>query len=120
MENYISNNGLKIGKIWLDIEPTSGDCNAWNLGSTGNTNLAKQYTSLMRSSSYSWGIYANCNQWSGVFGSTSVNVGSDLPFWAVQADGTAGVNTVTRFCGGWTSAYAKQYQIGECVGMFVE
>jgi hypothetical protein len=113
MVSYIANNGLQIGHIWLDIEPTSGTCNAWNLGSTANTNLARQYTSLARSSQYSWGVYANANQWSGMFGSTSVNVGSDLPLWAVQADGTPGVNTVTRFMGGWTTAYARQYQIGK-------
>lgn len=113
MENYISNNGLSINNIWLDIEPTSGTCNAWNLGASANTALAKQYTALARQSNYQWGVYANANQWSGIFGSTSVDVGSDLPFWAVQDDGTPGVNTVTNFCGGWTTAYAKQYQIGK-------
>lgn len=113
MESYISNNGLSIGNIWLDIEPTSGTCNAWNLGASANTNLARQFTSLARNSQYSWGVYANANQWSGMFGSTSVDVGSDLSLWAVQADGTPGVNTVTRFMGGWTSAYGKQYKIGE-------
>lgn len=113
MQNYISSNGMQIGHIWLDIEPTSGTCNAWNLGASANTALAKQYTSIIRSSGYNWGIYANPNQWSGMFGSKTVNVGSDLPWWAVQDDGVAGVNTVNNFCGGWTSAYAKQYKLGK-------
>jgi len=53
------------------------------------------------------------NQWSGMFGSRSTNVGSQLPLWAVQFDSKPGVNTVTTFMGGWTSAVAKQYNLGE-------
>ncbi len=48
-----------------------------------------------------------------MFPSRSTNVGSDLPLWAVQADGTAGVSSVHTFMGGWSSAYAKQYKEGE-------
>lgn len=48
-----------------------------------------------------------------MFASRSTNVGSDLPLWAVQADGKPGVSTVHTFMGGWTSAYAKQYKEGE-------
>lgn len=111
----INSNGLQIGTIWLDIEPTSGTCNAWNLGASSNTALAKQYTSLARSSGLKWGVYGNGNQWSGMFGSRSVDVGSDLPLWAVQDDGTPGVNTVTTFMGGWTTAAAKQYSLSASI-----
>jgi hypothetical protein len=52
------------------------------------------------------------NQWSGMFGSRSTDVGSQLPLWAVQDDFKPGVNTVTTFMGGWTSAVAKQYNLG--------
>jgi hypothetical protein len=48
-----------------------------------------------------------------MFGSRSTDVGSQLPLWAVQDDFTPGVNTVTTFMGGWTSAVAKQYNLGE-------
>ena len=48
-----------------------------------------------------------------MFASRSTDVGSDLPLWAVQADGKPGVSTVHTFMGGWTSAYAKQYKEGE-------
>ncbi|RYP62576.1 hypothetical protein DL769_007246 [Monosporascus sp. CRB-8-3] len=109
IESYISRNGMQIGRIWLDIEPTSGECNAWNLGASANTALAREYASIIRASSYNWGIYANGNQWSGMFGSRSADIASDLPLWAVQFDRTPGVNTVTTFMGGWTTAYAKQY-----------
>lgn len=37
------------------------------------------------------------NQWSGMFGSRSTDVGSQLPLWAVQFDSAPGVNTVNTF-----------------------
>lgn len=50
----------------------------------------------------------------------SSDVGSDLPLWAVQDDFNPGVSTVTTFMGGWTTALAKQYNLGthtpECGG----
>ncbi|KAH7390405.1 glycoside hydrolase superfamily [Cadophora sp. MPI-SDFR-AT-0126] len=107
--NAIDSNGMTLGTLWFDIEPTSGTCNAWNLGATQNTALARQWVSLLQGSGRKWGIYANGNQWSGMFGSRSTDVGSQLPLWAVQFDRTPGVNTVNTFMGGWTSAVAKQY-----------
>ena len=47
-----------------------------------------------------------------MFASRSTDIGSDLPLWAVQDDDTPGVSTVTTFMGGWTVAYAKQYDLG--------
>lgn len=48
-----------------------------------------------------------------MFASLSTDIGSDLPLWAVQDDFVAGVGTTTRFMGGWSKAYAKQYHLGE-------
>ena len=48
-----------------------------------------------------------------MFPSRSSNIGSDLPLWAVQDDGKPGVSTVTTFMGGWTTAFAKQYNLGK-------
>ena len=50
-----------------------------------------------------------------MFASRSTDIGSQLPLWAAQDDFTPGVNTVTTFMGGWTSAVAKQYNLGEHV-----
>ncbi|KAL3425518.1 hypothetical protein PVAG01_02309 [Phlyctema vagabunda] len=106
---------MKIGKLWFDIEPTVASaqvpCNAWQLSATQNIALAKKWVALLEATSYDWGIYANGNQWSGMFGTRSADVGSQLPLWAVQADGKTGVNTVTTFMGGWTTAVAKQYKL---------
>ena len=110
--------GLASAHLWLDIEPcaSSSPCNCWNQGATQNLAVAKQFVSIMRQSSFKWGIYANPNQWSGIFASKSTDVASDLPWWVVDFDNTPGVNTVTNLCGGWTKAYAKQYSLSvtEC------
>ena len=84
------------------------------MGTSANIQLAEQWISLLKASQYKYGIYANGNQWSGMFGTQSQSIGSsDLPFWAVQDDGVSGVGTVTTFCGGWTSAYGKQYDLSK-------
>ncbi|MCJ1236264.1 hypothetical protein MMC14_004242 [Varicellaria rhodocarpa] len=115
--NVISANKIDVEYIWFDVEPTSGTCNAWNLGASANFALAKQWVSLLKATGLQWGIYGNGsdvsirNQWSGIFPSRSSNIGSDLPLWAVQDDGKPGVSTVTTFMGGWTKAFAKQYSL---------
>lgn len=48
-----------------------------------------------------------------MFGSRTADVGSSLPLWAVQFDQTPDVNTVDTFIGGWPSAVAKRYDLGE-------
>ncbi|TAQ87997.1 hypothetical protein B7494_g3671 [Chlorociboria aeruginascens] len=112
----VTSNGMDIEHFWFDIEPTSGACNAWNLGTSANEALAQQWVALLQSSGNTWGIYANGNQWTSMFASRSTDIGSSLPLWAVQDDGTPGANTVTTFMGGWTSASAKQYSLSvtEC------
>ena len=50
-----------------------------------------------------------------MFASINSDIGSDLPLWAVQDDFKPGVGTVTRFMGGWTKAYAKQYHLGKSI-----
>ncbi|TVY24113.1 Counting factor 50 protein [Lachnellula hyalina] len=113
--NAVDSNGMTIGHYWFDIEPTStanGDaCNAWNLGSSANAALAKQWVAALQGSGRKWGIYANGNQWTSMFASRSTDIGSQLPLWAVQFDNKPGVNTVTSLMGGWTSAVAKQYTL---------
>jgi hypothetical protein len=47
-----------------------------------------------------------------MFSTESTDVGLQLPLWAVQVDDTPGINTATRYMGGWTTAVAKQYNLG--------
>jgi hypothetical protein len=118
-ESAIAGAGMQIGTRWFDIEPGGGPCNAWNLGSSANLALAQQWVQLLKQSGNNWGIYANGNEWTRMFASRSTDIGaSDLPLWAVQADGKPGVSTVHTFMAGWTSASAKQYKEGEFVLLF--
>ena len=59
----IDGNGMTLGYLWFDIEPTStasGDaCNAWNLGASANEELATEWVSALQGSGRDWGIYAN-------------------------------------------------------------
>lgn len=52
-----------------------------------------------------------------MFATLDTDIGSDLPLWAVQDNGVPGVLTVTAFMGGWTKAYAKQYNLGNRPGI---
>ncbi|MCJ1472475.1 hypothetical protein MMC13_001123 [Lambiella insularis] len=117
-EDYITSNKLELGHLWFDVEPASGECNAFNLGGTANEALAKEFTAIMDKSTHKWGIYGNGNTWSPMFPSRSTDIGSNLPLWAVQVDDKPDVGTVTTFMGGWTKAFAKQYDNGvkECSG----
>jgi len=58
--------GIKVGHLWLDLEPTAIDtsdcadtCNGWNLGTEANKAMAGQFVDLATKSKYKWGIYAN-------------------------------------------------------------
>ncbi|KAH0563361.1 hypothetical protein GP486_002068 [Trichoglossum hirsutum] len=106
---YIKDNKINVNHLWFDIEPTSGECNAWNLDKTTNLKLAWKFVDALKQSGYTWGIYANGNQWADMFPSRDSNVASDLPLMAVQWDGVAGVDKTTTFMGGWTKAAVKQY-----------
>ena len=59
----IDGNGMNLGYLWFDIEPTStanGDaCNAWNLGDSANEALAQEWVAALQGSGRNWGIYAN-------------------------------------------------------------
>jgi len=116
----INKNSMDIERLWLDIEPTTGVCNAWQLGNAKNLQVAQEWIVQIRETARNWGVYANRNHWEGMFGSLEADFASDLPLWAVQADKVPGVPTVTKLFGGWKSAHAKQYWLDtktpECNG----
>ena len=57
--NVISANKIDVEYIWFDVEPTSGVCNAWNLGASANLALAKSWVSALKATGLKWGIYGN-------------------------------------------------------------
>ncbi|MCJ1426042.1 hypothetical protein MMC29_003944 [Sticta canariensis] len=57
--NVFSANNIIIQNIWFDVEPSSGECNAWNLGRAANLALAEEWVSAMKATGLQWGVYAN-------------------------------------------------------------
>ena len=55
----ISDNNVLVQRLWFDIEPTTGTCNAWQLSKSGNEALAKQWITALKATGLKWGIYAN-------------------------------------------------------------
>ncbi|CUS07132.1 unnamed protein product [Tuber aestivum] len=108
---FLAVNNIIVKRLWLDLEPPGpgSPCQGWNYGATQNTALARQFATAIKATGLKWGIYANGNQWTTMFGSRSVDIASDLPLWAVQWDGVPTLGSVHTFMGGWTTAFAKQY-----------
>jgi len=50
-------------------------------------------------------------QWADLFGTRNATIAPDLPLWAVQDDQNPDFD-LKELMGGWTSAIAKQYNIG--------
>lgn len=57
--NVLAANNIIIQNIWFDVEPTSGECNAWNLGKAANLALAEKWVAAMKATGLQWGVYAN-------------------------------------------------------------
>lgn len=55
----ISDNNVIVQRLWFDIEPTSGVCNAWQLSKSANEALAKDWVAALKATGLKWGIYAN-------------------------------------------------------------
>lgn len=55
----IKDNNIKVHRLWLDVEPTTADCKAWNLSKEDNLALAKQWVAAIKATGLKWGIYAN-------------------------------------------------------------
>jgi hypothetical protein len=105
----ISDGGMKIGRIWLDIEK-SGECKNWDYGSTKNLAEAKDMLSALKSAagSIKTGIYSSSGEWGQVFGSSTVVLDSDQALWFADYDNKDTLTIPHKF-GGWTKAVGKQY-----------
>ncbi|KAI9046801.1 hypothetical protein LZ554_008883 [Drepanopeziza brunnea f. sp. 'monogermtubi'] len=56
----IDNKAMKLGRLWFDIEPTPGTCNAWNLATFRNMALAIEAMEFAAARKRTQvGIYAN-------------------------------------------------------------
>jgi len=116
--------GVKYGRIWIDIE---GVGTSWTKTASSNVKLFTDITSTLTKGGASVGVYTQGWQWNSIMGSSTA--GSSFPVWyAEYGQGPGTYNTNDGTCqysgapqslssfspfGGWTKAYAKQYN-GDC------
>jgi hypothetical protein len=116
--------GVTYGRIWLDIE---GVGKSWTGNPAANAQLFKDIANTLTAGGASVGVYTQGWQWNSIMGSSTA--GSQFPVWYAEYgqgpshynsnDGTCNysgaaqsLSSFTPF-GGWTHAFAKQYN-GDC------
>jgi hypothetical protein len=116
--------GVKYGRVWVDIE---GVGSSWGSNTANNVKLFTDITSTLTRGGASVGVYTQGWQWNSIMGSSTA--GSSFPVWYAEygqgpghyttTDGTCQYSGTTQSLasfspfGGWTHAYAKQYN-GNC------
>lgn len=116
--------GVKYGRIWIDVE---GPKTSWTTNTASNVQLFKDIASTLTAGGASIGVYTQSSAWTPIMGSS--NVGASYPVWYAEygqgpghyttSDGTCNFSgspqSLASFSpfGGWTKAYAKQYN-GDC------
>jgi hypothetical protein len=116
--------GIKYGRIWIDVE---GVGKSWTTNSANNVKLFTDIASTLTAGGASVGVYTQGWQWNSIMGSSTA--GSSFPVWYAEygqgpghyttGDGTCSYSgapqSLASFSpfGGWTKAYAKQYN-GDC------
>jgi len=116
--------GVRYGRVWIDVE---GVGKSWTTNTASNVQLFKDIASTLTAGGAQIGVYTQGWQWNSIMGSSTA--GSAYPVWYAEygagpghyttADGTcsyagapASLASFKAF-GGWTHAYAKQYN-GDC------
>ena len=57
--DHIAKNKIIVQRLWFDVEPTSGVCNAWQGSKTANLALARQWVKALKGTGLKWGVYGN-------------------------------------------------------------
>eukprot|EP01106_Pelomyxa_sp_JSP_P013772 TRINITY_DN41_c0_g1_i19.p1 TRINITY_DN41_c0_g1~~TRINITY_DN41_c0_g1_i19.p1 ORF type:complete len:138 (+),score=32.07 TRINITY_DN41_c0_g1_i19:139-552(+) len=103
--DYIVNNALKVGMIWLDIEGTQ----YWTLGTTGNQNFFQGLVSQLKTRGMSFGVYTSSSQWSPIMGSSYTGGSAYQLWWAYWDDNWSNCCGVFKPFAGWSTCAMKQY-----------
>jgi len=117
--------GVKVGRVWIDVEGTTA---SWSSDTTANSKLFTDIVDKLKSAGHNIGVYTQGWQWAAIMGA-HFDGGKAYPVWYAEygsqkktttSDGTCdftgsaqNLNSFKPF-GGWTSAYAKQYN-GNCM-----
>ena len=106
MVDYLNSNcgSAWSGRTWLDIEGTQ----YWLGDSNKNRAWYQDLVDACKKYSPSCGVYTSAYQWSTLMGSTSYSYGADLPLWYAHYDNNPSFSDFDAF-GGWTTPMIKQY-----------
>ncbi|KAI9315954.1 glycoside hydrolase superfamily [Dichotomocladium elegans] len=106
LSSFIDSNGMKVGRIWLDVEIDPA-ANNWPSPADAKTTL-KAYKTALDASGKSWGVYASKSQWSSIIGDLSWELDASVPLWYPHYDDVLSFDDFSSF-GGWTKPTIKQY-----------
>eukprot|EP01105_Mastigella_eilhardi_P019969 TRINITY_DN4724_c0_g1_i1.p1 TRINITY_DN4724_c0_g1~~TRINITY_DN4724_c0_g1_i1.p1 ORF type:complete len:255 (-),score=58.17 TRINITY_DN4724_c0_g1_i1:61-825(-) len=107
--NNLTNNGVKYGMMWFDIEEPNGDLGQyWSKNISDNQSFFKTMLSQAQTLGIVSGVYTNQYMWTTIMGS-SFSGGASYPLWYAHYDSNPSFSDFETF-GGWTSPSIKQYQ----------
>eukprot|EP01091_Cochliopodium_minus_P000511 TRINITY_DN10467_c0_g1_i1.p1 TRINITY_DN10467_c0_g1~~TRINITY_DN10467_c0_g1_i1.p1 ORF type:complete len:232 (+),score=52.02 TRINITY_DN10467_c0_g1_i1:36-698(+) len=101
--NYLRQNGVQYGQIWLDIEGPQ----YWSSSISYNQNFFSELVAAGQNNGVNLGVYSSRSQWEPIFGG-GFTAGSSLPLWYADYDGVPDFDDFSSF-GGWSSPAMKQF-----------
>eukprot|EP01106_Pelomyxa_sp_JSP_P005999 TRINITY_DN1957_c0_g1_i10.p1 TRINITY_DN1957_c0_g1~~TRINITY_DN1957_c0_g1_i10.p1 ORF type:complete len:215 (+),score=48.12 TRINITY_DN1957_c0_g1_i10:125-769(+) len=108
---YLSENSVKYGMIWLDIEGTS----YWSSSYSTNQNFYGGLVSQLKAKGKSFGTYTNKSQWTSIMGSSYTGGSSTQLWWAYWPSTFSSCFAGWSSFAGWTSAAMQQYTGSETI-----
>jgi len=118
--------GIPVGRVWIDVEGAP-PAHSWSSSTSANSKLFTDIASTLTAGGAKVGVYTQGWQWAAIMGN-SFTGGKQFPVWYAeygQQKSTSGADGTCQFTGaaqslasfkpfgGWTQAYAKQYN-GNC------
>eukprot|EP01027_Heterolobosea_sp_BB2_P020524 GEZU01029282.1.p1 GENE.GEZU01029282.1~~GEZU01029282.1.p1 ORF type:complete len:228 (-),score=70.04 GEZU01029282.1:131-814(-) len=103
IKDYVNDNGVTFGQLWIDVEQCSG---CWN-DADSNCNYVGNIISTAQNEGFNVGVYSSENAWSTTVGGCSAF--TDLPLWYAHYDDWPSFSDGAYYFGGWSSPAMKQY-----------
>jgi len=106
LSSYLSQNKVKYGTLWLDVEQASG---TWS-SSSSNLDYITQAAQAAQKDGITVGVYTSIGSWEGVVGSLKSTYLAGLPLWYAHYNGNPQMTDPADYqFGGWTKSGIKQY-----------
>lgn len=89
--NGLSENGARIGTLWLDIETNPSRGCGWSADKASNCNFIKDMIKAGHAAGRTIGVYSSPYEWSTVAGNCNIRGEfSDVPLWYAHYDVSSG------------------------------